>query len=226
MPDYLPLCAFRQGLLPAACQSCAWWQTTGSRTDPPKIAAEKRRQWMISAEGSWGSTGLLLVDSDTQTRAAPTGSSGSGTPAPAFVASINFAPADALPRLRELSFGPLPEGSAVLFCLTIADGEPRFQAKRVLRKALAHLKDRGVEEAYAVARSEEAPADPVACRFFTADFLFPNGFQTVAENGELVLMRVDLRGLLSLLDRVETAVRRMLHNEPTPSPAAWTRRGT
>ena len=224
MPDYLPLCAFRQGLLPVACQSCAWWQTTGSRINPPKIAAEKRRQWMIGTEGSWGSTGLLLVNGNTQTRVATTNSSDSG--APAFVASINFAPADALPRLRELSFGPFPDNSAVLFCLTVAYGESRFQAKRVLRKALAYLKDCGVEEAYAVARSEKAPANPVACRFFTADFLFANGFQAVAEDGELILMRVDLRGLLSLLDRAETTIRRMLRNEPTPSPAAWTHRGT
>ena len=29
MPEYLPLGAFRQGLLPGDCCSCAWWQTTG-----------------------------------------------------------------------------------------------------------------------------------------------------------------------------------------------------
>jgi len=60
---------------------------------------------------------------------------------------------------------------------------------------------------------------------FRSDLLVANGFAEVTKSGELVLMRADLRGLLSLVDRLETAVRRMLHNEPTPSPAAWTHRG-
>ena len=65
-----------------------------------------------------------------------------------------------------------------------------------------------------------------ACGLFSADFLAANGFEPVMESGELVLMRVDLRGLLSLIGQVETAVRRVMRHEPTPSPAAWTHRGT
>ena len=172
---------------------------------------------MSNLEATWGATGLLLE-----------GPAASGVPtnaAPTIVASINFAPPAAIPRLREFPFGPLPEASALLFCLIVIDGQPRSQAKRVVQKALGQLKSRGVEEAYALARAGDASADPSTCHFFTVEPLAMSGFEEVATSKDLALMRADLRGLLSLVDRVETAVRRMLRNEPTPSPAAWTRRG-
>jgi hypothetical protein len=83
-----------------------------------------------------------------------------------------------------------------------------------------------MQEAYAIAVSPGKPRDEDACRFFDMGFLEANGFEQVKVGAGLVLLRVDLRGLLSLVDQVETAVRRMLRNEPTPSPAAWTRPGT
>lgn len=216
MSDYLPLCAFRHGLLPAACRSCAWWQTTESQCLSAQDAGEKRRQWMTNLEGTWGTTGLLLEG----------GGPATDTATPTVAASISFAPTAAVPRLREFPFGPLPEASALLFCLMVEDGRPRSQAKRVLHKALAELKTRGAEEVYAVAKSSADPDDPAVCRFFPPVFLAGNGFDEVMENGGLMLMRADLRGLLSLVDRFETVVKRMLRNEPTPSPAAWTHRGT
>jgi hypothetical protein len=215
MPDYLPLSAFRQGLLPAPCRSCTWWQSVGSQRYSNRTATDKRRLWMAGVEATWGTSGLLLE----------TGGGAAGA-APVIAASINFAPVTALPRLHELPVGPLPEEATLLFCLTVADDQPHSQAKRVVQKALGHLKTRGVEEAYALARSIGDPDDPSACRFFPVDLLAANGFQEVMEHGGLVLMRVDLRGLLALVDRLETAVTRLLHNEPAPSPAAWTQRGT
>lgn len=212
MSEYLPLCAFRQGLLPIPCRSCVWWQTIGSQRCSAQDAVEKRHRWMAHLETSWGTSGFLLSDA-------------TGGPTPTVHASISFAPIAAVPRLRELPFGPLPEAAALLFCLTLADGQPRSQAKRVLQKAMAHLKSRGMEEVYALAESDGDRDDPGACRFFSVDLLVANGFAEVTKSGELVLMRADLRGLLSLVDRLETVVRRMLHNEPTPSPAAWTHRG-
>lgn len=234
MSDYLPLCAFRQALLPAECRACAWWQTTGSFDHDPEAASEKRRRWMTSLENTWGSVGLLLEGSTASSdRRGPDGSharggDGSG---PRIVASISFAPSTVVPRLHELPFGPLPSGSGFLFCLWVEDGGGRFAGRRVLHKALGHLKDRGVEEAFAVAGADDgADLDDHVdgageCRFFSAAFLAANGFQEVREGGGLVLMKADLRGLLSLIGQVETAVRRVLNHEPAPSPAAWSRRG-
>jgi len=214
MSDCLPLTAFRQGLLPVPCRSCAWWQTVGDQRCSIETATDQRRRWMANVEATWGVSGLLLE----------TGDGGAGA-APAVAASISFAPVTAVPRLHELPVPGLPEAAALLFCLMVADGQPRSRAKRVVQKALGHLRTRGVEEVFALAQRHGDPDDTWACRFFQADFLVANGFHEVTENEGLVLMRTDLRGLLALVDRLETAVARLLHNEPAPSPAAWTQRG-
>lgn len=214
MPEYLPLSALRQELLPAPCRSCAWWQTVGNRRCSDRDATEIRRRWMANLEATWGPSGLLL------------GGDGTAESAPAIVASINFAPVTAVPRVYELPVGALPGASALLFCLMVADGQPNVQAKRAIQKALAHLKTRGVEEVYALAQTARDPDERPACRFFPVDLLAAHGFQEVMQSGGLVLMRTDLRGLLALVDRLETAVTRLLHKEPAPSPAAWTQRGT
>jgi hypothetical protein len=242
MSDYLPLCAFRQESLPATCGSCAWWQTAGSQRLASQAATARRREWMTALEDVWGPTGLLQQSNGSIVRpaggcAAPTEAAADSAPgdpavadatsaaAPRIIGSINFAPATAVPRLRDLPFGPFPAAAALLFCLMVEEGQPRSQSKRLLHKALAQLKSRGMQEAYAIAVSSGALEDADACRFFLVDFLEANGFEQVTSNGRLVLMRADLRGLLSLVDQVETAVRRLLRNEPTPSPAAWTRPG-
>jgi hypothetical protein len=248
MSGYLPLRAFRQGLLPAPCRACAWWQTTGGESLTADAAADKRRRWMSSLEETWGTTGLLL---ESGGRAGATGESDDsrgGAPAPSIAASINFAPTAALPRWRELPFGPLPDEAIVLFCLLSEEDQPRYQQKRILHKALHELKTRrGAQEVYAVAGASAdaetaapraargarragagatGPGRDDSCRFFSADFLAANGFESVMEEDGLLLMRVDLRGLLALVGQVQMAIRRVLGDEPTPSPAAWSQRET
>jgi len=224
MSDYLPLCAFRQGLLPPSCRTCAWWQTTGHTDLPPQVAAEKRRQWMTGIESTWGHPGLLLES------AAP-GDAMAGCGAPVVVGSISYAPAAAVPRLRGLPFDSLAEGSALLFCLWLDEDQPRMQGKRLLQKALGQLKTRGITDAFAVAgspddlrRNHDHSWRPCPHQLFSEELLEANGFVPVAMNGGLVLMRADLRGLLSIIGQVETVLRRAIR-QPTPSPAAWTTRG-
>lgn len=217
MPDYLPLCAFRQGLLPQACRSCAWWQSVGG--DPQgEAAVGRRRDWLPSVERQWGSAGILVYDAPSRF--------GSSEPNRAVVsASVHFAPAPYVPRFRALGFGPLPDDAALVFCLRLEDGAGRSAAKRLVIRALAELRDRGVTEAYAVAGPYAESCDGGDCRFFSPALLAACGFEHFAHNGTLALMRTDLRGLLALIDQFEATVRRMLRTEPTPSPAAWSGQG-
>jgi hypothetical protein len=228
VPDYLPLCVFRQELLPVACRSCAWWQTTGSGPKDPELAGDRRRQWMTSLEPTWGSTGLLLAGNGPApgvgTPTAGASDAGAPTPAPRVVASISYAPAAAVPRLRELPFASLPVGAVLLFCLRSEGNRGRAQAKRLLHKALAQLKEREAQEVYAIASLAGSPEHDDHCQFFSLGFLEANGFERVREDGRLFLMRADLRGLLSLVTQVEALVRRVIRNDPAPSPATWTRR--
>ena len=222
MPDYLPLCVFRQELLPVACRSCAWWQTTGSSPKSPELAGDRRRQWMTGLEPTWGSTGLLLAGNGPAPSA---GTPDVGAPArvPNVVASISYAPAAAVPRLRDLPFAPLPVGAVLLFCLRSEGNHGQLKAKRLLHKALAQLKEREAQEVYAIASLAGSPEHTDHCQFFSLGFLEANGFERVREDGRLFLMRADLRGLLSLITQVEALVRRVLRNDPAPSPATWTR---
>ena len=218
MPDYLPLGAFRQGLLPGDCRSCAWWQTAGRTAHQGAAAAETRREWVTELDHEWGCAGLLVYE--------PAGRRGAeGSEETVVSASIHFAPASSLARFRELPFPPLPSSSALLFCFHAEEDAPRLLAKRLIRKALYELRNRGVQEVYAIAHWPEASGDPGDCRFFSIELLAANGFEEVTHNGHLCLMRVDNRGLVSLIGQVEMAVRRVFANEPAPSPAAWVRGG-
>lgn len=229
MADYLPLCAFRQGLLPLDCRSCAWWQTTGDGRLAPEEAGAKRRQWMASLEKTWGSTGLLLQGTALPAgdAAADTGHWG-GVPDPPIAAAISFAPPAALPRLQDMAFGTLPRESAFLFCLKVEEGYTRLLPRRLLHKALGQLRGRGVDEVFAVAAvrltDPDGPGVADECRFFSIAFLAANGFEEVTGGGDLILMRSDLRGLLSLVEQVGGALRRVLRDPLAPSPAAWSRR--
>ena len=214
MPEYLPLGAFRQGLLPGGCSSCAWWQTVGKAGHQGSEATERRHEWLASLEEGWGYVGLLVHE--------PPGRRGTAASAEVTItASIQFAPASSLARFRELPFPPLPSSSALLFCLQTDEDAPQWVTKRLIRKALYELRGRGIEEVYAVAHwpSEAPTADD--CRFFSADLLAENGFEHVTHDGHVCLMRVDNRGLVSLIGQVESAVRRVFAKEPAPSPAAW-----
>jgi hypothetical protein len=222
MPQYLPLQAFRQGLLASDCGSCAWWQTAGAAAYQGAAAEQRRREWLTGLQTEWGFAGLLLCDP----------ADGRGTHRStdvAVAASIHFAPASLLPRFRELPFPPLPPSSALLFCLRTAEDAPGWAAKRIIRKALADLRARGIDEVYAIAyRGASGNGSGPECRFLPAELLDQNGFAEVASSGRVRLMKVDNRGLLSLVDQVEMAIRRMFaHGEdPAPSPAAWAGEGS
>lgn len=220
MPDYLPLCAYRQQLLPEPCQSCAWWQTTAGNPGA-ETASELRDRWLPSVEQRWGAAGLLVYKEPSR--------SGEGKPGkPLVCASLHFAPPENVPRFRTLGFGSLPEEAALLFCLRLQEDGGRFLPRRLILRALSELRGRGVAEVYAVANASSGVLKGTGtekCRFFSGALLEACGFAHVASNGPLNLMRADLRGLVRLLEPLEALLRRLLHREPAPSPAAWSRPG-
>lgn len=215
MPDYLPLCTFRQDLLPPACRSCAWWFDSGAPPDSRASAYSLRREWMSALEPAWGSTGLVLPDDPPP-----------GDPsALAAKVSVHYAPAQSVPRLRDLPLGPIPADAALLFCLRAEGSGDITAARRLVQKALAQLRLRGVTEVYAYAALTGGAGGGDRCEFFAYDFLDSCGFRRVRDNGDLFLMRVDLRGLATVMGRVEAVLKRVVGTDPTPSPAAWTHQG-
>ena len=214
MPDYLPLCASRQDLLPVACSSCAWWFTSGAVPAGQSAAHTKRRQWMASLEPTWGSTGLIHT-------ADPRPDDPSAI---SVLASVQYGPAVSVPRLRGLPLGPLPPDSVLIFCLRVEGECNRPLARRLLQKALAQLRLRGAGEVYAFAAPNGGTNGGEHCEFFPLDLLEDTGFRHVRDNRDLYLMRADLRGLATLFGQLETAMRKVLGADPAPSPAALSRR--
>jgi hypothetical protein len=208
---YLPLGVETGRLTPAPCRSCAWWQTTGIMRVAPQTASTIRERWLDSVESGWGSPGLVKATHTSQ----------SPTAGPSISAAIHYAPAATLPRLYDLPLAHLPTEAVVLFCLRIDGSETPDAARRLLHEALSRLRQRRVRRLYAFAVTKDGVPHEERCEFFPRSFLAANGFQELSCYDDVSLMRADLRGLLSVLAPFETALRRLLHNDPTPSPAAW-----
>ncbi|MCX8033583.1 MAG: hypothetical protein N3B14_09440 [Thermoleophilia bacterium] len=213
MTAFLPLHAFRQGLLPPSCRECAWWHTAGAELLPPEAAAKRKRAWMRQLESTWGTTGLLVTDP------------------PHVLGSISFCPSGALSRLRDLPFGVLPEESTLVFCLWTEIGTGKLLARRLVHRAMHELRHRGASEVFAIAAIDtdtagDAHTELGTCRFFSPRLLASCGFNVVAEKNGLLLMQSQLHSLLFLLPQLEEALRRVLRRIPSaPSPAAWIRQG-
>ncbi len=216
MPDYLPLCAFRQDLLPTACRSCAWWLTSGCVPSGQGAAYTRRREWTAALEPTWGSTGLIH----------PADPPPHDPSCIAAAASVQYAPVAGVPRLRDLPLGPLPPDAALIFCLRMEGETNRPLARRLLQKALAQLRLRGVGEVFAYAATTGGAEGGSHCEFFSLEILEDSGFKHVRDNGQLFLMRADLGGLATLFCRLESAVRKAVGVDPAPSPAAWSSRGS
>ena len=213
MPEFLPVLSSRQDILPLTCRSCPWWLTSGGSPSLEEAEYTRRGEWMASLEDAWGSTGIMFQ---------PDGSRGDSSSIRA-TAAIHFAPAARLPRLRDLPFGPLPPESPLIFCLSMDGGYDRPVARRLLQKALAQLRLRGAQEAFAFAVIDAENDNVDRCGFLPIGLLEDTGFKRMQDNRDLVLLRADLGGLASLLGQLQTAVKRLVGNRPAPSPAAWTR---
>lgn len=211
MPDYLPLCAFRLDLLPVACRSCTRWITSGLMPAGQDGAKARRHEWLANLETTWGSAGLLCLSDPT-----PSDPSAIET-----LAAIHYAPVAQVPRLRDLPLGPLPPDAALLFCLRVVSGHDEALARRLLQKAIAELRQRGVKEAFAYAAATSEKEGGGGCEFFSVQSLEDRGFEHVRDNGRLFLMRSDLGGLVTVLRRIEAMARRVIGAEPAPSPVAW-----
>jgi len=212
--EHLPLCAATEDLLPGPCRSCAWWQTAGIARVSPTTAATVRTRWTAALEQEWGCPGIIRKQVDTHRQ-----------PGTSTSWVVHYAPASRLPRLRDLLMTQMAEDAVFLFCLRGEGVTDARNASMLLHLALKRLKQQHSREAYAFAHLEGGTPWDENCEFFSRVFLQENGFEELHNYGDVVLMRVDLRTLLSVLAPLENALKRLLHSEPNPSPAAWSSRG-
>jgi hypothetical protein len=188
---------------PAVCQDCVWWQSRGRRS------ADKRR-WIAKAEEEWGAWGTTYYDADGR-----------------LLGSMQYGPAGLFPRGGELPAGPPSPDAVLVTCAYVVDAATPWVMQSLLLAAIGDTKDRGAKalEAFAYRYPE---GESTYERFlvhrtvFPADFLADFGFWTVRSQGRVELARLELGGLVPVVEgmpaRVFRALKEAFAPRPVPAP--------
>jgi hypothetical protein len=190
--------------VPTVCHECVWWQsrTAGRRVD--------KRRWIEKSETEFGAWGTVYYDDDGR-----------------VLGSMQYGPSGLFPRAAELPAGP-PSGDAVLVtCAYLVDRSNPWVLQSLFLAAIGEAKDKGAAalEAFAY-RYPEGETDYerflVHRTVFPRDFLSDFGFQTVRASAQVELVRLELGGLVPVLEGKRSKVLRALREaflpEPLPAP--------
>jgi hypothetical protein len=183
---------------PAVCHECVWWQSRNGR------AADKRR-WIEKAEKEWGVWGQLYFDDDG-----------------ALLGSMQYGPAELFPRGAELPAGPPSEDAVLVTCSYLVDRSRPWVLQSLFLAAIGDARDRGARalEAFAYRYPEGESAYErfrVHRTVFPSDFLSDFGFLTVRTQGRVELARLDLGGLVPVLEGRRADVMRRLREVFAPA---------
>jgi hypothetical protein len=183
---------------PAVCHECVWWQSRNGR------AADKRR-WIEKAEKEWGVWGQMYFDDDG-----------------ALLGSMQYGPAELFPRGAELPAGPPSDDAVLVTCSYLVDRSRPWVLQSLFLAAIGDARDRGARalEAFAYRYPEGESAYErfrVHRTVFPSDFLSDFGFLTVRTQGRVELARLDLGGLVPVLEGRRADVMRRLREVFAPA---------
>jgi len=184
---------------PTVCHECVWWQSrTGRRVD--------KRRWIQGTEEEWGAWGTVYYDDDKR-----------------LLGSMQYGPSGLFPRAAELPAGPPSDDAVLVTCAYLTDSSKPWVMQSLFLTAIGEARDRGARalEAFAYRYAEGAP---VSERFlhktiFPRDFLNDFGFQTVRTQGRVELARLELGGLVPVLEGKRERVLRVVREAFVPAPA-------
>ena len=186
------------------CHECVWWQsrTGGRRVD--------KRRWIERAETEFGAWGTVYYDDDRR-----------------VLGSMQYGPAGLFPRAAELPAGPPSDDAVLVTCAYLIDRTSPWVLQSLFLAAIGEAKDKGAAalETFAY-RYPEGESDYerflVHRTVFPRDFLLDFGFRTVRSSGQVELVRLELGGLVPVLEgkrsRVLRALREAFLPEPVPEP--------
>ena len=189
---------------PSVCHECVWWQSrTAGRT------VDKER-WIEKAETEFGAWGSLYLDDDGK-----------------VLGSMQFGAARLFPRSLELPAGPPSDDAVLVTCAYLVDRSSPWVLQSLFLAAIGEAKDKGAAalEAFTY-RYPEGESDYerflVHRTVFPQDFLADFGFQVVRSSGSVQLARLELGGLVPVLEgkrwKVLRALREAFLPEPVPEP--------
>jgi hypothetical protein len=186
------------------CHECIWWQSrSGGRR------ADKRR-WIEKAETEFGVWGTVYYDDDRR-----------------VLGSMQYGPARLFPLAGDLPAGPPTDDAVLVTCAYLLDRSSPWVLQSLFLAAIADAKDKGAAalETFAY-RYPEGESDYerflVHRTVFPRDFLADFGFRTVRASGQVELARLELGGLVPVLEgrrsKVLRALREAFLPEPVPAP--------
>ena len=183
---------------PTVCHRCVWWQSRSGRP------ADKGA-WIEKAEKEWGPWGMVYRDEGR------------------LLGSMQYGPADLFPRAAELPAGPPSSDAVLVTCAYLVDRSTPWVLQSLFLAAIAEAKDKGARAletfAYRYPEGESAyERFQVHKTVFPSDFLSDFGFLTVRAAGRVELARLELGGLVPVLEGRRAQVLRVLKEAFAPAP--------
>jgi hypothetical protein len=190
----------------SVCHECVWWQsrTGGRRVD--------KRRWIERGETEFGAWGTVYYDDDGR-----------------VLGSMQYGPAGLFPRADELPAGPPSDDAVLVTCAYLVDRTSPWVLQSLFLAAIGEAKDKGAAalETFAY-RYPEGESDYerflVHRTVFPRDFLLDFGFRTVRMSGQVELVRLELGGLVPVLEGKRSRVLRALREAFLPEPVLEPRR--
>jgi hypothetical protein len=184
---------------PIVCHGCVWWQSrTGRRAN--------KNRWIDRAEGDSGPWGSLYYDDDGR-----------------VLGSMQYGPATLFPRAFELPAGPPSEDAVLVTCAYLVDRTSPWVLQSLFLAAIGEAKDKGARAletfAYRYAEGEtQYERFHVHKTIFPRDFLSDFGFQTMRMSGPVELVRLELGGLIPVVEGRRAKVLRLVRQAFSPAP--------
>jgi hypothetical protein len=185
---------------PTVCHDCVWWQSkTGRRVD--------KRRWIHGSEEEWGAWGTVYYDDDGR-----------------LLGSMQYGPSDLFPRAAELPAGPPSHDAVLVTCAYLTDPAKPWVMQSLFLTAIGDAREKGAKALEAFAY-RYADSDSSYERFhvhktiFPRDFLADFGFVTLRSQGNVELARLELGGLVPVVEGKRERVLKVVREAFLPAPA-------
>jgi hypothetical protein len=185
--------------VPSVCHECIWWQSRSGRTTD-------KRKWIEKAESDWGAWGTVSYDGDGQ-----------------VPGSMQYGPAELFPRAAELPAGPASADAVLVTCAYLVETSSPWVMQSLFLAAIGDARDRGAKalETFAYRyREGESQYERflVHKTIFPSDFLADFGFRTLRRAGNVELARLELGGLVPVVEGKREKVIRVVKEAFAPAP--------
>lgn len=172
------------GDIPEPCRDCGYWESSEPATVEEKTASNTRlkEEWYNHTLSNWGQCGMIVLQENQA------------------LAYCQYGPPIYFPQMRHYRFGPVSSDAVFLSCLYVP---PQYQGrglgKLLLSAVLKDLSKRGCRAVETITR--RAPArNPSGW----TEFYLTNGWQITKDSGSMVLLRVDIKSIVTWQENLET----------------------